>query len=52
MCDGGGTLSKQLKIINPYGDEFPVEKEDCVNHVGKRLGTVFATVSRIVQNKV
>ena len=36
-----GTFCKQLCALNVYGDETVIVKEECINHVVKRLGTAF-----------
>ena len=37
--DGDANSFLALTEASPYGAEFPVRKEECVNHVGKRLNT-------------
>ena len=33
------TPSKALREAQPYGENKPVRKEECINHVAKRLGS-------------
>ena len=35
LSDGDAKTFNELTAIKPYGDEVPVEKEECVNHVSK-----------------
>ena len=39
LSDGDSKLYEILEEKMPYGPEHPVLKEECINHVGKRLGT-------------
>ena len=39
LSDGDASTFSVLKKLNSYGDNFPIEKMDCVNHADKRLGT-------------
>ncbi|KAK3918961.1 Dual-specificity RNA methyltransferase [Frankliniella fusca] len=39
LSDGDATTIAHLNEIKTYGDDIIIEKEECVNHVGKRLGT-------------
>ncbi|KAK7467979.1 hypothetical protein BaRGS_00036785 [Batillaria attramentaria] len=39
LSDGDAKTFQQLTSIKPYGDEVTIEKEECINHVSKRLGT-------------
>ena len=39
LSDGDAKTFMHLKDMNVYGDKFPIDKEECVNHVSKRLGT-------------
>lgn len=36
--DGDSSAYLAVKKLNPYGN-VPVQKEECINHVRKRLGT-------------
>ena len=44
LSDGDAKTFNQLTALKPYGDDFMVEKEECVNHVSKRLGTALRNV--------
>ena len=37
--DGDTKTFSALKDMAPYGNDFPISKEECVNHVAKRLNT-------------
>lgn len=39
LSDGDAKTFLHLKERNIYGDEFEITKEECINHVAKRLGT-------------
>ena len=44
LSDGDAKTFNQLTALKPYGEDFMVEKEECVNHVSKRLGTALRNV--------
>ena len=37
--DGDSSTFKNILNLNPYGDEFQVQKRECVGHVQKRMGS-------------
>ncbi|KAL8619315.1 hypothetical protein ACOMHN_056959 [Nucella lapillus] len=39
LSDGDAKTFTELTNIKPYGDEVHIEKEECINHVSKRLGS-------------
>ena len=39
MSDGDARTFKHLTEKKVYGDDVTIEKEECINHVGKRMGT-------------
>lgn len=39
LSDGDAKTHKEQVKLNPYGEGMEVEKEECVNHVAKRLST-------------
>ncbi|GFV28745.1 uncharacterized protein TNCV_3986951 [Trichonephila clavipes] len=39
LCDGDAKTHQHLNEKKVYGDDVAIEKEECVNHVAKRLGT-------------
>ena len=39
LSDGDTKTFNHLKALNIYGDDHPLTKEECVNHVAKRMGT-------------
>lgn len=48
--DGDSSAYSAICALNngngPYGQEFPVVKEECINHVSKRLGTRLRTLKK------
>ena len=44
--DGDSKLYNQLSKDKPYGEDCPVVKEECINHVSKRLGTALRSISK------
>ncbi|KAJ4442731.1 hypothetical protein ANN_04322 [Periplaneta americana] len=44
LSDGDAKTFNKLCALKPYGPEHKIEKQECVNHVGKRLGTALRTV--------
>lgn len=51
LSDGDSKLYNEIVRLNPYGDEFPVNKEECINHVGKRLGTALRNLVQDLSKK-
>lgn len=45
ISDGDSKTHKALCEMKPYGD-IPIEKEECCNHVNKRLGTALRNAAR------
>lgn len=39
LADGDAKTFSHLKLLNIYGDGVTLEKEECINHVGKRMYT-------------
>ena len=39
LCDGDSSAYDAIIADKPYGPMVTIEKEDCVNHVSKRMGT-------------
>ena len=39
LCDGDSTAFDCVVDANVYGEDVSLSKEDCVNHVSKRMGT-------------
>ena len=39
LSDGDSSSYNKLREAQPYGKDKPVRKEECINHVAKRLGT-------------
>ncbi|KAL8569951.1 hypothetical protein ACOMHN_056383 [Nucella lapillus] len=39
LSDGDAKTFTELTSIKPYGDKVHIEKEECINHVSKRLGS-------------
>lgn len=44
--DGDSKTYKAIQDLNPYGDECPVLKNECVGHVEKRMGTRLRNVEK------
>ena len=40
LSDGDSTSYDSLVDCQVYGDAISINKEECVNHVSKRMGTV------------
>ena len=38
ISDGDSKAFNNLNEIKPYGKYFKIEKKDCLNHIGKRMG--------------
>ena len=39
LCDGDSKSFNTVSVSKVYGDNVEITKEDCVNHVAKRMGT-------------
>ncbi|XP_070174264.1 uncharacterized protein [Littorina saxatilis] len=39
LSDGDSKTFTELNDIKPYGEDIHIDKEECVNHLSKRLGT-------------
>ena len=39
LSDGDSKLYNELMALKPYGRDVAIYKEECINHVGKRLGS-------------
>ncbi|XP_071040204.1 uncharacterized protein [Parasteatoda tepidariorum] len=48
-CDSKTYLA--LSKNNPYGDSFPIQKEECVGHVQKRMGSRLRTLKTLSGKK-
>lgn len=48
LCDGDSKAFLTVRDCNFYGNEFTVSKEDCVNHVAKRMG---AAIRKLKQDE-
>jgi len=44
--DGDSKTFKALLDLNPYTNEYPIRKSECVNHVEKRMGTRLRNVRK------
>ena len=38
ISDGDTKTFSNLEVVKPYGPNFVIEKLDCINHIGKRMG--------------
>ena len=45
LSDGDARTYNHIASLNIYGDNCHVEKEECINHVSKRLGTALRKVA-------
>ena len=39
LCDGDSKSYDAISEAQVYGPNFIIKKEDCVNHISKRMGT-------------
>ena len=39
LCDVDSKTSSAVRELTPYGPDIKIEKEDCINHVSKRMGS-------------
>ena len=44
LSDGDAKTFNQLTTIKPYGEDVQIDKEECINHVSKRLGSALRNV--------
>ncbi|XP_014478848.1 PREDICTED: uncharacterized protein LOC106746604 [Dinoponera quadriceps] len=44
--DGDSKIFKAILDLNPYGNDSPVKKSECVGHVEKRMGTRLRNVKK------
>ena len=44
LSDGDSSTYKKLCDEKPYGGDIEIKKEECINHIGKRLGTALRNV--------
>eukprot|EP00794_Sanderia_malayensis_P018474 gene18474-biopygen15564 len=44
LCDGDSKAFGAVNELKVYGDDVEIEKEDCINHVSKRMGTALREV--------
>ena len=47
LSDGDSKAFDALTALNIYGDKKPIEKEECTNHVSKRMGTALRNIVAI-----
>ena len=55
LSDGDSKAYDAVKSLEPYGKENVIVKEDCVNHVAKRMGTAlrnFVESSKVMKKSV
>ena len=55
LCDGDSKAYDAVVEASVYGKDFVVEKEDCINHVSKRMGTALrnlVTTSRAQKESI
>lgn len=46
LADGDGKSHSMLCAKKPYGDNVQIAREECTNHVSKRLGTALRTAAQ------
>lgn len=51
VSDGDSAVFSHLQTLNVYGNNFPITKEECVNHVSKRLGTGLRNTVKVCKAK-
>lgn len=44
LSDGDSKTFQMLSDLKPYGEEVTIDKEECINHVSKRLGSALRNV--------
>ena len=44
LSDGDAKTFAELTKIKPYGEDIEIDKEECVNHVSKRLGSALRNI--------
>ena len=44
LSDGDSKAYDAVIALRPYGDDVLIFKEDCINHVAKRMGTALRTI--------
>lgn len=44
--DGDSKTFKAIVDLNPYGDDFPVIKSECIGHIEKRMGSRLRNVKK------
>ena len=45
VSDGDSKSYNAVKEDQPYGPDYPIYKEECINHVAKRLGTALRNLT-------
>lgn len=44
--DGDSKTYKSILTLNPYGEDCPVKKSECVGHIQKRMGTRLRNIKK------
>ncbi|RLU19001.1 hypothetical protein DMN91_009359 [Ooceraea biroi] len=44
--DGDSKTFKAVVDLNPYGDDFPITKSECIGHIEKRMGSRLRNVKK------
>ena len=52
VSDGDSKAFSSIASSNPYGDEHPVKKLDCMGHVQKRMGKALITLKRTTKGNL
>lgn len=51
ISDGDSKVFSHLQSLNVYGPEIELHKEECINHVSKRLGTALRNEVKVCKAK-
>ena len=46
LGDGDSKAHKAVVVMEPYGPDVEIVKEECLNHVHKRMGTALLKLSK------
>ena len=49
LSDGDSSTYAHLCALKVYGDDVEIQKEECVNHVAKRLGTALRNLANTMK---
>ena len=46
LCDGDSKAHRAVVVMEPYGRDVEIVKEECLNHAHKRMGTALLKLSK------